>query len=128
MTEPRPAPVGRYEVLQDFNCPAASVRVLRLARAAEHIDQHVHRRSMQIYLGVEGQARIVVDGVEHLIGPYEALPVWPGSEHGATAGSREATLVNISIPPLAADDQMPVGGAAEPPDLRLPRGGEDVND
>ncbi len=108
MPEDRPAPVGRYEVLQDFECPTASVRVLRLAGTAEHIEQHVHRRSMQIYLGIEGQARIVVDGVEHLIGPYEALPVWPGSEHGAIAGSREATLVNISIPPLSADDQVAV--------------------
>lgn len=128
MAEQRPAPVGRYEVLQDFDCPAATVRVLRLAGAAEHIDQHLHRRSMQIYVSIDGEARIVVDGVEHVIRPYEALPVWPGSEHGAVAGSAEATLVNISIPPLAADDQLAVTLEREHPDMRLPRAGDDTED
>lgn len=128
MSEQRPQPVGRYEVLEDFECHSASVRVLKLEGATEHIDQQATRRSMRIYLSIGGTARVTVDGVTHLLQPYAALAVWPGSEHGAAPAGSEAILVNISIPPLTADDQLPVTPAEEPEDFRLPRGDSDIED
>ncbi len=128
MAEQRPIPVGRYEVLQDFECPTASVRVFRIAGSEERIDQHIHRRSMQIYVSLDGRARISVDGTEYVLQPYEAHAVWAGSPHGAVALDGQAILMNISVPGLAADDQLPVGQAAEPPDLELPGSDSDVED
>lgn len=128
MTDQRPIPVGQYRVLQDFECPTASVRVFRLGGPMESIDQHVHRRSMQIYVSVAGRARITVDGVEHVLEPYDAFAVWAGTPHGAAPFDGEATIMNISVPPLEADDQLPVTPLAEPADMRIPGAGTDLED
>lgn len=128
MSTERPIPVGRYEIVQDFVMPGASVRVFQMEGSAERIEQHIHHKSTQIYLSIAGEARIAVDGVEHLLSPYEALAVYPGSAHGATPVGTRAILANISIPALANDDQLPVSEQPEPPDMRLPRIGSDYDD
>lgn len=126
MTSPRPTPVGLYHILQDYECPTASVRVFGMAADAEAVAGHVHHRSMQIYVALEGTVLVDVDGVETMLKPYDVLPVWPGRVHRASSVNGSAVLMNISIPPLAADDQVPEGH--EPPDMRLPRHDDDVND
>lgn len=128
MTSPRPTPVGLYHILQDFECPAASVRVFRMASTGDSVAGHVHRRSMQIYVALEGSVVVDVDGVETLLEPYGALPVWPGSVHSATPVGADAVLMNISIPPLAADDQVAAPITHEAPDMVLPHDGGDVDD
>lgn len=129
MTEQRPAPVGLYHILQDFECPTASVRVFRMKPGSEAIAGHVHHRSMQIYVAIEGTVLIDVDGVETTLTPYQAFPVWPGRQHSASPTGGEAVLMNISIPPLAADDQVPVPAHYEPNDMKLPNGDDDdMND
>jgi mannose-6-phosphate isomerase-like protein (cupin superfamily) len=128
MTNPRPAPVGLYHILQDFECPTASVRVFRMASTGDAVAGHVHRRSMQIYVALEGSVLVDVDGVETVLEPYGALPVWPGSKHSATPVGADAVLMNISIPPLAADDQVAAAFTHESPDMRMPRAGGDIDD
>lgn len=128
MTTERPAPVGLYEMLQDFECPSASVRVFVMHGPGDAVGGHVHRRSVQIYVALEGTVVVDVDGTEHRLAPYAALPVWPGSVHRASPLAGPAIVMNISIPPLGPDDQLPVGEAAEPPDMRLPLSDVDVDD
>ncbi|MCC7088171.1 MAG: hypothetical protein M9925_00060 [Chloroflexi bacterium] len=127
MTSPRPAPVGLYQILQDFECPTASVRVFRMASTGDSVAGHVHRRSMQIYVALEGSVVIDVDGVETLLEPYGTMAVWAGSQHSATPVGADAVLMNISIPPLAADDQLATHLAHEAPDMVLPHDGGDVD-
>lgn len=122
----RPTPVGLYQLLQDFDCPAASVRVFRMDGERDAVASHVHRRSTQIYVALRGTVMIDVDGMETVLAPYQALAVWPGQAHSASAIGGEVILMNISAPPLAADDQVPVAAIAEPPDLRLPHDGGDL--
>lgn len=88
------------------------------------VGSHVHRRSMQLYVALEGSVVVEVDGVETVLKPYEVLAVWPGSVHRASPLDGEAVVANISIPPLGADDQVPVPTAPNPADLRLPRGAD----
>lgn len=128
MIDNRPVPIGEYEVLQDFECPTASVRVLRLTGPAESIQAHVHRRSMQIYVAISGRSIVSIDGQDHLLEPYDTVPVWPGSAHSATPANGETVLLNISVPPLGADDQLPLQPPTEFPDMKLPTREEDVND
>jgi mannose-6-phosphate isomerase-like protein (cupin superfamily) len=121
--------VGLYHLLTDFECPAASVRVIRMSGEGDAVGSHVHRRSMQMYLAIEGSVVVEIDGVETVLRPYDALPVWPGSVHRASPLGGEAVVANISIPPLGADDQVPVAQVPEPPDRSLPLGeGADVED
>lgn len=128
MTSPRPVPVGLYQVLQDFECPTATVRVLRMKPGADAVGGHVHYRSMQIYVALEGTVLVDVDGVETVLKPYAAFPVWPGRRHSASPVHGEAVLMNISIPPLEADDQVPIATVFDPADLSMPTGDQDVND
>jgi mannose-6-phosphate isomerase-like protein (cupin superfamily) len=129
MTSTRPTPVGLYHLLTDFECPAASVRVFRMRGEGDAVGSHVHRRSMQMYLAIEGTVVVEVDGVETVLKPYEVLTVWPGSVHRASPLDGEAVVANISIPPLGADDQVPATSVPEPADRQLPRGSAaDVED
>lgn len=129
MTSTRPTPVGLYHLLTDFECPAASVRVFRMRGEGDAVGSHVHRRSMQMYLAIEGTVVVEVDGVETVLKPYEVLAVWPGSVHRASPLDGEAVVANISIPPLGADDQVPIATVPEPADRQLPRGSDaDVED
>lgn len=128
MIQHRPVPVGGYEILQDFECPDASVRILRLGPAEGAVEQHTHHRSMQIYVVLDGAADVTVDGEQMRLGKDDATAVWQGRVHGAAAAGAGAVLMNISIPPLSADDQLPVEVPAEPPDFRLPHPGDDIED
>lgn len=128
MDERRPIPVGVYEILQDFTCPTASVRVFRLAAEGDAVGGHVHRRSMQIYVALEGSVAVEVEGVELTLHPFDALPVWPGQKHRASPIAGDALLMNIAVPPLAADDQVPLSEMGEPADMHLPVNDVDVDD
>ena len=120
--------VGEYQILQDFESPSASVRIFAMPLGAGAVGSHVHRRSMQIYVALQGAVAVEVDGAERTLLPYEAMAVWPGGTHRASPVDGDVVLMNISIPPLAADDQLAVAREPEHSDLRLPRPGEDLED
>jgi mannose-6-phosphate isomerase-like protein (cupin superfamily) len=107
MTTGRPPLVGDYELLADYQVPTASVRVIRMRAGAQAVGSHVHRRSMQIYIALAGEIAVEHDGVTAALMPYQSLSVWPGSRHSARPVGGDAVLMNISIPPLDADDQHP---------------------
>ncbi|MCC6382744.1 MAG: cupin domain-containing protein [Dehalococcoidia bacterium] len=111
----RPPRVGRYTVLTDFQASGASVRVFELGQATGAVEAHVHQRSAQIYVALEGQVVIVREGHETTITPYEALEVPAGQVHAARAAGGRAVVMNVSVPPLAADDQMPATPLWEQP-------------
>lgn len=105
MDTQRPVRVGEYELLTDFECPSASVRVFRLL-PRHPVQTHEHRKSMQIYVALEGDVEIEQDGVIQALRPFEAVAVWPRTRHSARVHSGDmAVVMNISIPPLSADDQ-----------------------
>lgn len=108
MAGPRPVRVGNYDLLEDFETAEATVRVLQMARTGQAIDQHVHERSTQIYVALQGRIRVEVDGAVRELAPYQATTIPAGSAHGAGPIGETAVLMNISIPPLRADDQLPV--------------------
>ncbi|MGK2964374.1 MAG: hypothetical protein ACSLFM_02065 [Tepidiformaceae bacterium] len=109
MTLPRPEPVGQYELLQDFEATGrASVRVFRLTDDVE-IESHVHQMTTQIYVAITSRTIIERDGVATPIDPYQAVMVPPGTVHRAYPAGADAVIMNISVPPLRADDQVRVG-------------------
>ena len=128
MTSPRPIPVGVYELLSDFDSKRMGVRVFRLKRGSEYVDRHRHRISTQVYVALEGTVAILRDGVETLLDPHQALEVLPGVVHAARSVGLSALVMNISVPPLRADDQTPLGSEPHPHDFELPLEGGDLED
>jgi len=106
MTSPRPAQVGNYDLLEDFETDDATVRVLRIAPAGQSIQQHLHERTTQIYVALQGHVRVEVDGKTLDLEPFRATVIPAGKAHAAAAVDEMAILMNISVPPLAADDQI----------------------
>lgn len=128
MPAERPVPVGNYSLIEDYECPSASIRVIRMSGGEERVNLHAHRRSMQLYVALSGEVVVESDNVEHLLEPYKPLAVWPGSAHGVRPVTDEAIVMNISIPPLGADDQGPLQGEHIPPDFGLPSDASDLED
>ena len=128
MSTPRPVPVGVYELISDFDSRHLSVRIFRLKAGSEYVDRHRHRRSSQVYVVLEGSVAILRDGVETVAEQHQSLEVLPGVVHAARAVSRQAVVMNISVPPLRADDQAPLGSEQHPPDFELPLEGGDLED
>jgi len=98
--------VGNYDLLEDFESDDATVRVLRLAPDGQSIQPHLHERTTQIYVALEGRLRVEVEGQATDLHPYRATVIPAGMAHRAVAIDEAAVLMNISIPPLAADDQI----------------------
>jgi quercetin dioxygenase-like cupin family protein len=120
--------VGNYELVQDFDSPEASIRVFRVWAGGNSVQPHVHQHSTQYYVALEGRVTIERDGVETVLEPYEVLPVHRGVLHGAKATGAEAVVLNISVPPLRADDQVAANPDVFRADLRLPGHDRDVDD
>lgn len=119
MPAERPPKVGHYHLLQDFEATEASVRVIRMT-GGEDVDAHIHQRCVQIYIALEGEVVVVCDGVETRLKPYHALRIPRDSAHGVRpAEGGMAVVLNISVPPLAPDDQVATLPAIETADMRL---------
>ena len=106
MTQPRPVRVGNYDLLEDFESNDASVRIIRMAKSAQAIQPHLHHRSTQIYVALEGQSYVECDGHPTLLKPYQVLVVAPETVHAAYPAGEIAVVLNVSIPPLKGDDQV----------------------
>lgn len=104
----RPVPVGNYELLEDLETGEATVRVLRMANTGQAVERHVHQRSAQIYVALQGRIRVEMDGATVVLEPYKATRIPAGTVHGAGPIGETAVLMNISVPPLTADDQVKV--------------------
>ena len=129
MTEERPPLVGLYHLLSDFQAPTASIRIFRIRASEDAIQPHFHRRSMQIYVVLEGQVTIEIDGLERVLKRYQSLSVWPGAVHSARPTGPEAVLMNISVPPLGPDDQLGADSLQpETADMRMPGPDSDIDD
>lgn len=123
-----PEQVGSYRVLQEFRSREASVRIIEMNYPDAVIAPHVHLRSNQSYLAISGSIIVTVSGIEHTIGPYEIVNLPIGEIHSARPVDGTAILANISVPPIAPDDQRPTPPDVTRNDLELPTIGTDFDD
>ena len=128
MTATRPPIVGLYRLLQDFTSNEASIRIVRVASGGHSVEPHVHQRSKQFYVALEGRVVIEIDGVETELAPYDVIAVPRGSMHAARSAGNEAVVLNLSVPPLEPDDQVAVHPDIYRSDLALPRTDADLED
>lgn len=128
MTDTRPPQVGNYELMTDYESNEMTVRIFRMVAGVERVEPHVHQRSAQVYVPLVGQVTVEVDGVETTVNPYHVHCVAAGRAHSARPATGTVIVMNISVPPLEANDQVPVAEVSDPGSMPLPKAGGDVDD
>jgi len=96
--------MGDYQILVDIRTPECSLRTLRLS-SGRTVKLHVHHKTTQIYLVIEGDAVATVAGENKKLGSMESLRIPVDTPHALSTEST-AIVVSISIPPLRLDDQI----------------------
>lgn len=73
-------------------------------RPGEATRRHYHATSEEIYLVLDGEGTIKLDGVEGVVGPGDAVLIPPGARHQITAGASELRFLCCCVPPYSDDD------------------------
>ena len=87
------------DLLEDFDTESATIRVLRMAPTGQAIQQHLHEKTTQIYVALQGRVRVEVEGKTIDLEPYRATVIHAGKPHRASPVEETAILMNISISP-----------------------------
>lgn len=98
---PRPCPCGttRRAWAGDPASPASVHLVDVRADAA----LHHHRRQTELYVVLEGEGAIELDGVRHPVRPLSVVRIPPGVRHRALGRLR---LLNVVVPPFDPADEF----------------------
>lgn len=78
----------------------ASVHLVDIAAAAA---VHHHQRTTEIYVVLEGEGWIELDGVRHRVRPLSAIYIPPGVRHRAIGNLR---VLNIPVPAFDPSDEF----------------------
>ncbi|MFN0069109.1 MAG: cupin domain-containing protein [Limisphaerales bacterium] len=98
---PLPCPCGTARrALADDPEAAASVHLVDVSADAA---QHHHRRQTEIYIILEGEGAIELDGVRHPVRPLSVIRIPPGVRHRALGRLR---LLNVVVPPFDPADEF----------------------
>jgi quercetin dioxygenase-like cupin family protein len=67
-------------------------------------ERHYHARSEEIYLVLEGEGELEVDGDRRLVTSGDAILIPPGAWHELTAGEHGIRFLCCCVPPYSDDD------------------------
>ncbi|MBM3845962.1 MAG: cupin domain-containing protein [Verrucomicrobia bacterium] len=98
--EPKACPCGGTR--RAFVGLAGAVASLHLVDIAEDSRAHYHQRMTEIYLVLEGEGEIELDGDRFPVRPMTAIYIKPGCRHRAIGKLR---LVNIPVPAFDETDE-----------------------
>ena len=88
-----------------FVRPDNDVASLHLVDISADSQPHYHNRLTEIYLVLEGEGQIELDGVDYPVRPMTAVLIKPGTVHRAKGNLR---IVNVPVPPFdPADEHFP---------------------
>jgi len=68
--------------------------------------RHRHLRSEEIYLVLEGEGRMQLDGEAADVGPGDAILIPPGALHTITAGAEGLRFLCACAPPYSDEDTV----------------------
>jgi mannose-6-phosphate isomerase-like protein (cupin superfamily) len=78
---------------------AASVHLVEISAAAR---VHYHKRMTEIYLVLEGEGHLELDGEKVPVKPMTTVLIKPGCRHRAVGVMK---IINIVVPPFDATDE-----------------------
>lgn len=97
---PVPCPCG--DSRRAFVSPDNPVATLHLVDISKDAQVHYHKRLTEIYLVLEGDGFMELDGKKHPVKPMTAIFIKPGCRHRAIGNLR---IVNIPVPAFDPDDE-----------------------
>ncbi len=99
-------PLGDYEVVSDTRTKEASLRLLRL-KAGTRVLPHFHRHCTQVYLVITGSVDIQLGDGHLWAKQFDTVRIPPMTAH-ALKGIENSMVLSTTVPPLLADDQVPI--------------------
>ncbi len=99
-TEARRCPCGdAYRVLTGEDGPDVSVHFVQIAADAR---AHYHRERTEVYVVLEGEGGIELDGSVEAVSPGTVVKIPPGVRHRALGALR---ILNIVLPAFSPEDE-----------------------
>jgi len=97
---PKRCPCGfTRRAFTDLPGAAASLHLVNIEADSR---AHFHKRTTEIYLVLEGEEEIELDGTRHPVKPMTAIYLKPGCRHRAIGNLK---IINIPIPSFEENDE-----------------------
>jgi mannose-6-phosphate isomerase-like protein (cupin superfamily) len=97
---PVPCPCGQAR--RAFALPENKVATVHLVNICADSRTHYHKKMAELYVVLEGEGHIELDGERFALRPLTAVLIKPGCRHRAVGNLR---LLNIPIPPFDEADE-----------------------
>lgn len=95
-----PCPCG--EARRAFREYPGAVASVHLVEIRDEAKLHFHRKTTELYVVLEGEGEIELDGIRHRVGPLSAIYIAPGVRHRALGCMR---VINVPIPVFDPADE-----------------------
>lgn len=92
-----------------FGCDDNHVATLHMVDISADSRVHYHKRTTEIYLVLEGEGHLELDGELYPVRPLSAVFIKPGCRHRAVGKLR---IINIPVPAFDPADEWFDDGAA----------------
>lgn len=79
---------------KDLNQKGTATQLVRI-KPGRTVHLHTHKKQTEVFLGITGQATIIVDGKRLKIKPGDAILCRPGDDHGVENKSREEFILAV---------------------------------
>lgn len=120
LSPPRETPVVQLDELTATRCPCGwarrafgevpgGVATAHLVEILEDAQVHYHRRTTEIYVVLEGEGEIELDGRRYPVRPLSAVYIAPGVRHRAIGRLR---VLNLPVPAFDPTDEFVDGGGS----------------
>jgi mannose-6-phosphate isomerase-like protein (cupin superfamily) len=95
-----PCPCGSAR--RAFAAPDNQVATLHMVDISADARVHYHKKTTEIYLVLEGEGHIELDGERHPVRPMTAVFIKPGCRHRAVGHMR---IINVPVPAFDTSDE-----------------------
>ena len=90
--------------IREYHHSAAQSLAEASLEAGSATQRHYHAESEEIYLVLEGDGQLEVDGEHRQVTAGDAILIPPGAWHGLTAGKDGVRILCSCVPPYSDDD------------------------
>ncbi|MBA7693713.1 hypothetical protein ES703_102302 [subsurface metagenome] len=105
--------IERFDDIEAVKCPCGFSRrafvspenttaTMHIVDIEQDARVHYHKKLTEVYLILEGEGYMELDGESVPVKPFTAILIKPGCRHRAVGGMR---IVNVSIPAFDTEDE-----------------------